>query len=118
MSARDLARFGLLYLREGKWDGTQIVSQEWIRESTTPHSKFEDGRGYGYLWWTAEPQSFSPGSALQHHCFFASGFGEQYLIMIPRLDLVVVHVVAKVDYGISNEQMGQLLDLIVASRGD
>ena len=115
MSARDLARFGLLYLREGKWNGMQVLSQEWIIESTTPHSEFEDGRGYGYLWWLAEPRSFSPGSILQHPCYFASGFGGQYVIVIPELDLVVVHVVAKVDYGISGEQMGQLLDLVVGS---
>jgi CubicO group peptidase (beta-lactamase class C family) len=49
MSARDLARFGLLYLRKGRWKNKQIVSSEWVRESTATHSVIGSYRGYGYI---------------------------------------------------------------------
>ena len=52
MSARDLARFALLYLRKGNWAGRQIVPQAWVQESTQAYSRSPFGLGYGYLWWT------------------------------------------------------------------
>ena len=48
-SCRDLARFGLLFLRGGEWDGKQIVSREWVDEATTPSTELN--AGYGFLWW-------------------------------------------------------------------
>jgi CubicO group peptidase (beta-lactamase class C family) len=88
MSARDLARFALLYLHEGNWRGQQIVPAEWVRESTTPYSKVGNDTGYGYLWWTASvlgrTVKLPPGS------FFAAGAYGQYAFIIPALDLIVV----------------------------
>ena len=51
MTARDMARFGLLYLRGGKWCGRQIISEKWIKESTTAHgiTNYKNGVGYSYL---------------------------------------------------------------------
>jgi CubicO group peptidase (beta-lactamase class C family) len=60
MSARDLARFGLLYARGGMWQGQQIVPAAWVRESTTAHSQTYIGSGYGYLWWTGFPDRRVP----------------------------------------------------------
>lgn len=48
-SCLDLARFGLLFLRDGEWDGDQIVSAEWVAEATSPSQELNPG--YGYLWW-------------------------------------------------------------------
>jgi CubicO group peptidase (beta-lactamase class C family) len=48
-SCRDLARFGLLFLRGGEWDGEQVVSQEWVEEATSPSQPLN--QGYGFLWW-------------------------------------------------------------------
>jgi CubicO group peptidase (beta-lactamase class C family) len=90
MSARDLARFGLLYLNRGAWAGKQLVPADWVRESTQPYS--EDprlGLGYGYLWWTAEPKP-APGG-LPEGTFFAWGAGGQYAFVIPAYDLVMVN---------------------------
>jgi CubicO group peptidase (beta-lactamase class C family) len=52
MSTRDLARFGLLFLREGQWRDQQIVPPDWVRESTASHSERGPDSGYGYMWWT------------------------------------------------------------------
>ena len=48
-SCRDLARFGLLFLRGGEWGGEQIVSAEWVAEATSPSQDLNEG--YGFLWW-------------------------------------------------------------------
>jgi len=88
MSARDLARFALLYLNHGAWRGHQVVPAEWVHESTQPYSfsNVGGGTGYGYLWWTAgnQPSALPPGS------FFAQGAGGQFAFVIPAFDLVIV----------------------------
>src|SRR5260370_35640972 len=53
-SARDLARFGWLYLNRGKWREQQVVPATWVPESTTPYSDVGPGLGYGYMWWVAK----------------------------------------------------------------
>lgn len=83
MSARDLARFGLLYLREGKWNDVQIVPRSWVLESTRAHSESPD-YGYGYMWWT------EGGRRRQLGTYFANGVGHR-LYIIPRAQLVIVH---------------------------
>ena len=51
LTARDMAKIGQLYLDDGKWDGKQIVSAQWIAESTREHSRWEElNLPYGYLW--------------------------------------------------------------------
>jgi CubicO group peptidase (beta-lactamase class C family) len=67
LSARDLARFGYLYLRQGLWNGTQLIPRNWIAESTRSYSDAGDGRGYGYLWQRVlnEVHSFVHGGSLQ-----------------------------------------------------
>jgi CubicO group peptidase (beta-lactamase class C family) len=92
MTARDMARFGLLYLRDGEWDGDQIIPQVWIDQSWTPYSTEieEVGFGYGYLW-AILPADSEIGSAIGHDVYFHGGLGVHILAVIPDLDLVVVH---------------------------
>ncbi len=86
MSARDLARFCLLYPRKGAWGDKRIVPAAWVAESTQPYSDAGRGRSYGYLWWTASPQPHLFGEGW----FSALGAGGQYGFVKPALDLVVV----------------------------
>jgi CubicO group peptidase (beta-lactamase class C family) len=116
MSARDLARIGLLALRGGQWGRRRVVGQEWIEASTTPHSDLGGGRGYGLLWWTAEARAEGDALSGPHRLFYASGLGGQYVIVIPALALVVVHRAANVDDGIHHGHMGHLLRLVLAAR--
>ena len=62
MSARDLVRFGRLYLDGGRWQGVQVVPQAWIDASWTPSTTMENGVGYGYLWWTMPDGSYISSS--------------------------------------------------------
>jgi CubicO group peptidase (beta-lactamase class C family) len=84
LPARDLAKLGYLYLNGGRWDTAQVVPADYVRASTQPHRTFEaDPRySYGYGWWTL--------SVNGHASFAATGFGGQFIQVIPDLDLVVV----------------------------
>lgn len=53
LTAIDMAKIGQLYLNAGKWDGSQIVSREWVDQSTMEHSRWKkEDLAYEYLWWT------------------------------------------------------------------
>ena len=92
MSARDLARFALLYLHKGHWAGHQIVPREWVDESTRAYSRAPSGLGYGYLWWNGFlGGAVAPTVTLPEGSFWAEGAGGQYALVVPALDLIVVH---------------------------
>lgn len=113
LSAHDLARFGLLFLNGGQWDGKQVVPAKWIAESTTAYSQTDTGRlGYGYLWWIAPSDGpFGPGA------YFALGAGGQGLAVLPAYNLVVAQVV-DIEEGAERLKSGhftKLLRLIIGS---
>jgi CubicO group peptidase (beta-lactamase class C family) len=123
MSARDMARFGLLYLRNGTWRGAKVVPASWVRESTTAYS-VADGNvrdhysGYGYLWWVAVNGNHYPNVALPDGSFSAWGAGGHFIAVIPAFNLVVVHRVNTDDPAkkVNLEQFGELLRLILAAK--
>jgi CubicO group peptidase (beta-lactamase class C family) len=114
MTARDLARFGYLYLRNGRWNGTQIVPEAWVEESTFPYSEGVPGvGGYGYMWWVDTNPYFN-GLDI----YFASGYRGHSIYVIPGADLVIVH---RVDTYTPDDlvypiQEFVLLDLILKAR--
>ena len=114
MSARDLARFALLYLHKGRWQDRQIISAAWVEESTRAHSHSEFGPGYGYLWWTGPiSNGVAPVVNLPKGTFYAAGTGGQYAFIIPAYDLVVVHRAPHPDSGVDLRTVGRLLWLIL-----
>jgi CubicO group peptidase (beta-lactamase class C family) len=83
LTARDMARFGFLYLNAGQWEGKEIVPAEWVRESLRPHAaKGPLWADYGYQWWIGQDDELPSFSAL--------GYGGQVIHITPKLDLVVV----------------------------
>jgi len=118
LSARDLARFGLLMLEQGNWQGEQLVPAEWVAESTQSYSDAGNSGGYGYMWWVAVDGQHFPGVELPPGSYSARGNRGQYLVVVPAWQLVVVHRVntfqkkTAVDAG----QFGRLLSLIVKAR--
>jgi len=90
LSAHDLARIGYLFLRGGEWDGQQVISAEWVRESTTPVvpdvAPENDGTdvGYGYQWWVPDQDGGRP------LVFAGNGYGGQRLLVAPDYDIVAV----------------------------
>jgi CubicO group peptidase (beta-lactamase class C family) len=91
-TARDLARFGLLYARGGDWNGREIVPRAWVAASTRAHSDGDNGLAYGYSWWAMPPTARA--LLLGRDAFFALGFGGQVVAVLPGRDLVVTRTVA------------------------
>ena len=88
LSARDAARFGQLFLDDGKWGIKQIIPATWVKESTTAYSWAKRIRqGYGYMWWTLPADTWGPNA------FYASGYGGQIIAVVPSKRLVVVQTV-------------------------
>ena len=89
--SQDMAKFGLLYLHNGAWEGTQIVPAHWVKESVQKHVDLHRGDpgviGYGYLWWLLSPD---PNGAGKEWIYAAMGFRAQYIFVIPEHDMVVV----------------------------
>lgn len=85
LTPRDLARFGLLSLRNGWWGDESLVSEGWFPEATRFQIQGDSTgyAGYGYQWWVVDYES-------GFHAYFGLGFGSNYLYVVPALDLVVV----------------------------
>lgn len=120
ISTRDLARFGQLYLQRGRWADRQVVPEEWVAESTRPHTDFGDGTGYGYMWWTYAPGSLSAEAypALRRYGFYMGrGTGGQGLWVIPGAELVVVHR-GDTDHGreVDGRNAWSLVERVAAAR--
>ncbi|WP_255298304.1 serine hydrolase domain-containing protein [Brevibacillus dissolubilis] len=91
MTAEAMARFGTLYLNGGKWQGQQIVPGDWVRESTQARFfTYERIGHYGYHWWVNWIDPAREDVSEENRYYFALGFGGQYIIVVPRAQMVVV----------------------------
>jgi CubicO group peptidase (beta-lactamase class C family) len=82
--ARDFARFGMLFAKEGNWRGKQLVSRDWVEESTRPDTSTDPSQDYQYFWWVNTPEG-------KNH-FSAQGNYGQYIYVAPEKDLVIVRL--------------------------
>jgi CubicO group peptidase (beta-lactamase class C family) len=76
---RDMAKFGYLYLNNGMWEGKQIVSDRWVKDSTRKHAATKGMMDYGYQWWT-----------LGSGAYTALGYGGQFIFVVPHKNVVAV----------------------------
>ncbi|MGY5858647.1 MAG: serine hydrolase [Candidatus Thorarchaeota archaeon] len=76
---RNMARFGYLFLNEGYWNGTQVISSEWVQQSTLAYYDTGGYYHYGYTWWSI------PGTTF----YEATGHYEQKIYVLPEHDIVV-----------------------------
>ena len=83
MTARDWARYGLLNLRGGTWDETQIVPRAWVEDARRAWAVDDEGNHYGTHWWVGDDERGS---------FWCSGFEFQRVLCVPTSDLVVVRL--------------------------
>lgn len=105
ISTMDQARFGLLFLRNGKWKDKQLVSEKWVNAVHQPSYANAD---YGYMWWMNTTKKWKNVSS---DLYYAAGAGGNYIVVDQKNDLLVV--VRWMDDG----KMGDLLDLIEQSVG-
>ena len=106
LSARDLARLGLLMLNVGSWNAKQIIPADWVRYMTSLVTPFSDVHptefsnageperwGFGYTWWVWDQPAY-PGdiyTGFLQGAYSAMGTGGQFLTVLPARDMVVVH---------------------------
>ena len=133
MTARDMARFGLLYLCHGRWEGRQIVPESWVEKSSHASEMVQSGGtklgGYEYLWWVEYDGVHLPEGTLPG-MYSAQGAGGHFILIVPSLNLVIVNrfdnepqirdtkgvLLAAQGHGIYNDQFGHLVKLILDSR--
>jgi CubicO group peptidase (beta-lactamase class C family) len=100
ISTRDQARFGYLFLRNGKWKDKQLISEKWIKMLQVPS---EAKPNYGYMWWLNNESIFS-----------AVGFGGNYVVVDTEHDMLIV--TRWLDESIANKLLIMILDSCHADR--
>jgi CubicO group peptidase (beta-lactamase class C family) len=109
MTPRDMAKIGLLYLNNGKWESEQIISEEWIEESLTPAADelFRGGTYYGYQWYIDE--------IMEQTVYFAQGAYGQYIYIVPELHIVGVFTSGQEAPLLNDRLFGLVGDIIDAA---
>lgn len=106
MRPRDMAKLGYLFLNGGRWQGKQIVSEDWIRESTTQQAP--DAQ-YGYQWWLG--RLGAAGRAVT--TYGAQGRGGQFILILPELHMVAVFTGWNDDNGLTEQPIDILQRFVI-----
>ncbi|MEO6411543.1 MAG: serine hydrolase [Pedococcus sp.] len=115
IAPRDLAKLGQLYLDGGQWNGLQLVSAAWVKESTTAQvatqgTSFAFSENYGYQWWVTKEKG--------HGAYAAVGFAGQLVEVVPDLRLVVVTATEAGENNLRFEHLrGMIADAILPAVG-
>jgi CubicO group peptidase (beta-lactamase class C family) len=116
LEARDLAKIWYLFLKNGAWDGRQVVSPEWVRSSIAPAvsiGRAPSARAYGYKWWL-----FPHPRDSTRYIWHGSGFGGQFPVVVPDDDLVVVFNGWNILPGRPSLPLGRMLQRLVGAVTD
>jgi len=86
---RELTKIGYLFINEGNWDNNQIISEDWISESTAAHIQTDDlisrSDSYGYQWWIMDFHANNQ----TYKCVFAAGWGDQFMFIFPDEEMII-----------------------------
>ena len=129
LTARDMARFGYLFLRKGRWNGRQVIPESWVEKTTRTDRAVGDYGGHEFYWWIAIDGRLYPNVNVGEGAYAAHGAGGHRITVLPERDLVVVHrvdtnarsvPVGGTDPGksVSSAEYGRLLSLILAAMPD
>jgi CubicO group peptidase (beta-lactamase class C family) len=105
LTPRELAKFGLLFLHKGRWNGQELVPESWVADSVLWQQDTGDGWGYGYQWWLTQMAG--------HDVQVAWGFGGQLVYVIPSLDLVAVMTTNTKDFSIDFDGAAIVEDYVI-----
>ena len=107
ISARDLARFGVLYLNRGRWGERVVIPASWVDASVRSYSVtggVATSSGYGFMWWIQTNAAAHPEFRIPDGTFTAIGAGGQYLTVIPQIETVIVNLV-NTDQGLDSARI-------------
>ncbi|MDH5804496.1 MAG: beta-lactamase family protein [Gemmatimonadota bacterium] len=124
ISTRDMARIGYLMLREGNWNGNQLVSQDWVRrissvvtplEEMNPVRRRDGYFGYGYMWWVWDgPRAVGPFEG----AYTARGAIGQWITVLPAIDLVIAHKTNSIYRRTTSwESWQRMVEIILEAKG-
>lgn len=116
MTARDMARFGVLLQNQGNWDGQQILPLAWVQESTSPQIAVGNdygGGSYGFMWWLHDSGEIASAGFLPS-AFSAQGNWSQLILVDPEKKLVIVH--RAYNRKIDGEKIKTLLEKILEAK--
>lgn len=85
LKAADLAKIGYLFLKDGNWNGQQLVNKDWVQTSVAPAVNVGPGTNYGFKWWL-----FDYNDNPAQYAWCGNGFGGQWPIIIPEYNIVAV----------------------------
>jgi len=103
ISTLDQARFGLLFLRKGKWQNKQLISEEWVNSVNQPSAA---NRSYGLMWWTNEENRLGN---ISKKIYTADGFGGNFIVVDNEHDLVMV------TRWLEPNKLAEMLRLVISS---
>ena len=86
INTQDMARFGMLFLNNGKWKQEQLISENWIQEAIQPSTP---NVNYGYMWWLNKKGS-RHWKGLSENIYYAAGFGGNFIVIDKEHDIVIV----------------------------
>ncbi len=113
ITARSLARFGLLFLNKGSWRGEKIISSDWVTAAT--HTSQDLNKRYGFLWWNNSTDAW-PGVPID--AYAALGKFDNDMLIVPSLDLIVIRQVGD-DTGANRKiKIEELFSLAVSAVTD
>jgi CubicO group peptidase (beta-lactamase class C family) len=117
MTARDLARFGELFLHHGRAGGRAVVPAHWVAMSVLPYSDAGTSGAYGYMWWVERAGILFRNTVVPAGTYAARGAGGHVVVVVPALDAVIVHRVDTDQAGreITNGRLGRLLGMLLGA---
>ena len=114
MKPIDLAKIGYLFLKDGEWEGQNIFSRDWARQSTIYRSPISNDFAYAYFWWKFGHYSEIIRGLIKNDLFFTWGDGGQYIFVIPHLEMVVVSTAGNYN-GLETVTFDMLKEYIIGS---
>jgi CubicO group peptidase (beta-lactamase class C family) len=101
----DQARFGLLFLRKGKWKNKQLISEQWVTSVGQPSAA---NKSYGLMWWTNQENQLGD---ISKNIYYANGFGGNFIVVDNEHDLVIVA------RWLEPSKIGELVRLVISATG-
>ena len=99
MRSRDMLKWGMLVLQDGKWNGEQLIPADFVKKATSRiHTNKHGSAHYGYFWWGSDMKVGDK----TYNCISGRGAGGQFILVLPELDLIVVTTA-------HNKGMGKML---------
>lgn len=110
----DMIKFGELYIKQGRWEQHQVLSEHWVETSTEKSIKVNNQYDYAYQWWKYATDHIVNSMVTENDIYFAWGYGGQFIWVVPHLNMVIATTAGNYDNKISKSQPMFWQDLLPA----